>query len=67
MVDIKAKLMKKAVEKYGRILPTQDYKTLEECFTYEAIWRTWFFWFNTPDGNTHLVKERLEPKLEEAV
>lgn len=51
------RLIKKANEKFGDIYPTSPHKELEDGFTYENKKQEWFFWFNTVDGSTHIVKE----------
>ena len=45
-----------AEQQYGSdITPCGD-KTWRECLTYEECIDTYIFWFNTPDGSTHVVK-----------
>ena len=53
-----------AVFRYGAfITPPGKKKLFDECFTLDNK-SLLLFWFNTPDGNTHIVRERdLESAL----
>jgi hypothetical protein len=53
----KEELLRKAKALHGRIRPTCNRRTLEECFTTEDS--RLIFWFNDETGTTKvLVKER---------
>lgn len=51
------RLIRKAKEQYEDIYPTAPGKELEDGFTFENNKQEWYFWFNTVDGSTHIVKE----------
>lgn len=58
---IKIELIIRAVIEYRRIFPCGNKKNLFECFT--QMGNDLFFWFNTEDNSTHLLKKRIESKL----
>lgn len=54
---IKTSLIEKAKKEFGEIAPTRNKKSLAECFTFEED--EIFFWFNTEDKSTHVLKADL--------
>lgn len=58
---IKIELIIRAVIEYRKIYPCGNKKDLFECFT--QMENDLFFWFNTEDNSTHLLKTRIESKL----
>lgn len=50
----KSSLIKAAYARYGRILRVK--KRWRDCFTETDT--ELFFWFNTPDNSTHIVREK---------
>ncbi len=55
MPDLRAALVTEARARHGVILPCASKQTLEECFTQLPSGEL-IFWFNTPDGNTHIER-----------
>jgi hypothetical protein len=51
------KLIEIAEKKYGTIYPCSNKETLQECISIEHD-NKMYFWFNTPDNSTHVVKEK---------
>ncbi len=64
MTSVKDKMIKRAVQEYGKIFPCGELEKLNECFTQtkEAM----LFWFNTEDNSTHLLKESIITSPEES-
>ena len=58
MPDARAALIERARRRCGAILPCGSRRTLEECFA--VIQGKLAFWFNTPDGNSHIEIESGE-------
>jgi hypothetical protein len=56
--DRKAALIQQAKDKYRDIFPTGRMETLDDCFTVRGD--ELIFWFNTSEGTTHVLKEKLE-------
>lgn len=50
------RLMKQARQQYSEIFPCSG-KNWEDCFSVAS--GKLLFWFNTPDGQTHIVGEEL--------
>lgn len=57
MSNIKSKLITQALNKYKHILPCGFNKTIEEGFRKYDQYLC--FWFNSKDGNTHLMKIKI--------
>ena len=56
MLQEEQKLIKKAEEKHGKINPVRGRgKHDKRSFTRDKKNRL-LFWFNTPDGSTHIIK-----------
>lgn len=49
-------LVKRAYERYGAITPAGG-KGYSHSFTFD--FGTLYFWYNTPDGSTHVEKQTL--------
>lgn len=54
MSKYEKRLMKKAYRSHKRIFPCGARASFSECFT--IMDGNLFFWFNTKDGSTHIVK-----------
>lgn len=52
----KRRMITRARKKYGRIYPCGEKKNIEECF--DAFENHLLLWFNTDDGQTHLILEK---------
>jgi len=59
MPDVRAALIERARRRCGTILPCGNRKMLEQCFT-RLPDGTLSFWFNTPDGNSHVEIKKAE-------
>ena len=57
MPDVRAALIQRGRLRCGAVLPCGSRKTLEECFT-RLPSGALSFWFNTPDGNSHIEIEK---------
>jgi hypothetical protein len=61
MEALKIKLLNKAIIRHGNInklSPVGGKKTLADCFQVQGDHL--FFWYNTPDNSTHIVKEEIK-------
>lgn len=57
MKQLKEKLYNKAIEKHEIIFPCREHKDFENCYTHEN--GKLHFWYNTEDGNTHMLMEKI--------
>lgn len=46
------RMVSQALKRFGRIYPCGNCATFSRCFSIED--GQWIFWFNTPDGSTHV-------------
>jgi hypothetical protein len=58
---IKIELIIRAVKEYRKIYPCGIKRDLFECFT--QLGNNVFFWFNTEDDSTHLLKAEIDKSL----
>jgi hypothetical protein len=63
-LDIKNELIRIANQEYGKIVPVRKSHKLEDDHSFTIVdckgqikGAVVFFWFNTPDDSTHLVKK----------
>lgn len=56
MLEQQLDLLDKAHRQYGVIVPCGNRLRLQDCFS--VIQGRLAFWFNTPDGNSHIEVER---------
>jgi len=59
MPDARAALIQRARRRCGAVLPCGNRRTLKQCFTRLSDGAL-SFWFNTPDGNSHIEIESGE-------
>lgn len=60
MEALKIKLLNKAIIRHGNInklSPVSNRKTLADCYQIQGNYL--FFWYNTPDKSTHIMKEEI--------
>lgn len=54
MEQLKYRIIEKAIRKHKQIFPCGGRRELSDCFTIEG--QQIFFWYNTSDRSTHLIK-----------
>jgi hypothetical protein len=63
--EIYRRIVLKAVKRHIKIFPCSNRKNFQECFTlYDD---KLLFWYNTIDGNTHLLMQSISPQKESPV
>jgi len=62
MEETKEYLIKRAQDRHGDIYPCGRTGSLHECFT-TNLHGDMVFWYNTPDGRTHIIVNNQEKNL----
>jgi hypothetical protein len=57
MNKLKEKMIKRAKDRYKKIMPCPTRDDFNECFTVEG--NHIYFWFNTADQSTHVLAEKV--------